>query len=219
MKTVIRKQGLIKLICGVFASLSMTVSSAALAAKPQTILVFGDSLSAGYGIKAEQAWPALLEAELQRRGKAFTVVNASLSGETTAGGRSRFPAISQKYPAQLVIIALGANDGLRGLPLKMMQDNLANIISSAQAKGSKVHLVGMQMPPNYGQQFTQAFAATYPALTQQFKTSFTPFLLAPVIQNNAMFQADQLHPTAAAQPLIMKGILNDLQKQQKWIFK
>ncbi|MGL6041742.1 MAG: arylesterase [Deefgea sp.] len=216
MKAGIRRQGLIGLICGIAACV---LSGAAIAAKPQTILVFGDSLSAGYGIKAEQAWPALLEAELKRRGKSFTVVNASLSGETTAGGRSRFPAISQKYPAQLVILALGANDGLRGLPPKVMQDNLAYIISTAQAKGSKVHLVGIQMPPNYGPQFTQAFAATYPALTHQFKTSFTPFLLAPVIQNNAMFQADQLHPTAKAQPLIMQGILNDLTKQQKWIFK
>ncbi len=216
MKTVIRGQGLMWLVSVAAACL---LSSVAVAAKSQTILVFGDSLSAGYGIKAEQAWPVLLEAELKRRGKNFTVVNASLSGETTAGGRSRFAAISQKYPAQLVIVALGANDGLRGLPPKVMQDNLAHIITTAQAAGSKVHLVGIQMPPNYGPQFTQAFAATYPALSQQFKTSFTPFLLAPVIQNNAMFQADQLHPTAKAQPLIMQGILSDLQQQQKWLFK
>ncbi|WP_239078502.1 MULTISPECIES: arylesterase [Deefgea] len=215
MKTVIRlkiRYYLISMAIICFSSVAMAKG------KPITILVFGDSLSAGYGIKAEQAWPALLEAELKRSGKAVNVVNASLSGETTAGGRSRFPAISEKYPAQLVIIALGANDGLRGLPLNMMQDNLANIISTAQAKGSKVHLVGMQMPPNYGPQFTQAFAASYLALTERFKTSFTPFLLAPVIQNNAMFQADQLHPTAAAQPLIMQGILRDLQKQQLWMF-
>jgi acyl-CoA thioesterase-1 len=215
MKALILQQGLIRLICGIAAGV---LSSAVIAAKPQTILVFGDSLSAGYGIKSEQAWPALLEAELKRQGKAISVINASLSGETTAGGRSRFPAISQKYPAQLVIFALGANDGLRGLPPKLMQENLAAMISSAQAKGSKVHLVGMQMPPNYGPQFTQAFAATYPALTQQFNTSFTPFLLAPVIQDNTMFQADQMHPTAKAQPLIMRAILKDLQKQQKWIF-
>lgn len=189
------------------------------AANPPTILVFGDSLSAGFGLKAEQAWPVLLETELKRRGKNFTVVNASLSGETSAGGRSRFAAISKKYPAQLVIIALGANDGLRGLPTQELQNNLAQIISTAQAAGAKVHLVGMQMPPNYGLPYTKAFAATYPALAKQYKTSLTPFLLAPVIANNAFFQADQLHPIASAQPLIMQGVLQDLLTQQKALFK
>ena len=189
------------------------------AANPPTILVFGDSLSAGYGIKAEQAWPVLLQTELKRRGQNFTVVNASLSGETTAGGRSRFAAIIKKYPAQLVIIALGANDGLRGLPTQAMQNNLAQMINTAQGAGSKVHLVGMQIPPNYGLTYTQAFNATYVALAKQYKTSLTPFLLAPIMTNNALFQADQLHPVAGAQPLLMQQVLQDLLKQQKSLIK
>lgn len=178
------------------------------AAEP-VILVFGDSLSAGYGIAAEQAWPKLLEKELARQGKKFRVVNASVSGETTAGGLTRFPASLKQHQPQWVILALGANDGLRGLPVESTKKNLASMVNQAQQSGAKVHLVGMQMPPNYGARYTQQFAAVFPSLAQQYKVSLSPFLLAPVIANNQYFQADQLHPTAAAQPLIMKYILKD----------
>ncbi|WP_288843154.1 arylesterase [uncultured Deefgea sp.] len=197
----------------------LIASQGVFAAKTPTILVYGDSLSAGYGLKAEQAWPRLLETELQRRGKSFQIINASVSGETTAGGLTRFAAIQNKYPAQLLILALGANDGLRGLPTQAMQDNLAKIIRSAQSKGTTVHLVGIQIPPNFGPQYTRAFTASYQKLAKEFQLSFTPFLLAPIVQNNALFQADQLHPTAPAQKLIMQGVLQDLLKQQAALFK
>jgi acyl-CoA thioesterase I len=188
---------------------SAIVMQSAVAADP-VILVFGDSLSAGYGIAADQAWPKLLEQELARKGKKFRIVNASVSGETTAGGVTRFPASLKQHRPQWVILALGANDGLRGLPIETMKQNLAKMINQAQSAGAKVHLIGMKMPPNYGTSYTEQFAAVYPALAKQYKLSLSPFLLAPVIQKNQYFQADQLHPTAAAQPLLLQYILQDL---------
>jgi acyl-CoA thioesterase-1 len=179
------------------------------AAEP-VVLVYGDSLSAGYGISIEQAWPTLLEKQLQQQDKKYRVVNASVSGETTAGGRTRFPQTLKQHHPQWVILALGANDGLRGLPISAMQSNLAAIIVQAQKSGAKVHLIGMQMPPNYGAAYTQQFSAVYANLAKQYKLSLTPFLLAPIIQQNNYFQPDQLHPTAAAQPLLLKYIRQTL---------
>jgi acyl-CoA thioesterase-1 len=193
----------------ILISIGSALAMHAVHAAEPVILVFGDSLSAGYGIAAEQAWPKLLEKELARQGKKFRVVNASVSGETTAGGLTRFPASLKQHQPQWVILALGANDGLRGLPVESTKKNLASMVNQAQQSGAKVHLVGMQMPPNYGARYTLQFAAVFPSLAQQYKVSLSPFLLAPVIANNQYFQADQLHPTAAAQPLIMKYILKD----------
>lgn len=174
------------------------------------ILVFGDSLSAGYGISASSAWPALLDKDLVARGTPWRVINASVSGETTAGGLTRFPQALKIHQAKIVVLQLGANDGLRGLPLDAMEKNLASMIKLAQASGAKVHLIGMQMPPNYGATYTQGFAAIYPRLAKRYSSSLTPFLLAPVIKNEALFQADQLHPKAEAQPLLMKMVGKDL---------
>jgi acyl-CoA thioesterase-1 len=174
------------------------------------ILVFGDSLSAGYGISASSAWPALLDKDLVARGTPWRVINASVSGETTAGGLTRFPQALKIHQAKIVVLQLGANDGLRGLPLDAMEKNLASMIKLAQASGAKVHLIGMQMPPNYGATYTQGFAAIYPRLAKRYSSSLTPFLLAPVIKNEALFQADQLHPKAEAQPLLMKMVEKDL---------
>ncbi|WP_222846718.1 arylesterase [Chitinolyticbacter meiyuanensis] len=182
---------------------------AATAADP-VLLVFGDSLSAGYGIAAKSAWPTLLEAELKRQGKPYRVVNASVSGETTAGGVTRFPQALKLHRPRLVILELGANDGLRGLPVKDAKSNLANMVKTAQKAGAKVHLVGMQMPPNYGPDYTAAFAAMYPAIAGEYKIGLTPFLLAPVITKPTLFQPDQLHPTAEAQPMLMQMIARDL---------
>lgn len=187
----------------------LSLQHAVHAAEP-VILVFGDSLSAGYGIAANQAWPSLLGQQLTQEGKKYRVVNASVSGETTAGGLTRFPATLKQHQPKWVILALGANDGLRGLPIAAMQNNLAEMIRQSQASGAKVHLIGMQMPPNYGAAYTQQFAAVYTTLAKQYRTSLTPFLLAPIIQQTNYFQADQLHPTAAAQPLLLKSILQNL---------
>ncbi|GAA5783837.1 arylesterase [Chitiniphilus shinanonensis] len=194
---------------GLLALLMVAAVPAARAADP-VLLVFGDSLSAGYGIEAKAAWPNLLGTELARQGKRYRVVNASVSGETTAGGRTRFPTALKQHSPSIVILELGANDGLRGLPVNAARDNLAAMIAAAQRAGAKVHLVGMQMPPNYGPDYTAAFAQIYPALARQYRTGLTPFLLAPVIERPTMFQNDQLHPTAEAQPLLAKMIAADL---------
>ncbi len=191
------------------AGLLLVLPIAAYAADP-VLLVFGDSLSAGYGIAARSAWPTLLESELKRQGKPYRVVNASISGETTAGGVTRFPQALKTHQPRLVIIELGANDGLRGLPVSAAKANLATMIQAAQRAGAKVHVVGMQMPPNYGPDYTTAFAAIYPALAKEYKTGLTPFLLAPVITRPTLFQRDQLHPTAEGQPLLMQMIVRDI---------
>ena len=181
------------------------------AGEARVMLVFGDSLSAGYGISARQAWPALLGEALARRGDGWQVVNASVSGETTAGGLTRLQAALAAHRPALVLIALGANDGLRGLPLAEAERNLARMFEAAKDAGARVHLVGMQLPPNYGPEYTAAFAAMYPRLAQAFATGLTPFLLAPVAARGELFQPDRLHPTAEAQPAIAEQVLRDLE--------
>ncbi len=178
----------------------LLTAPAALAAK--TILIMGDSLSAGYGIQPNQAWPALLAQRLQAQRLDYNVANLSISGETTAGGRSRLAkALTEQRPA-LLILALGANDGLRGLPLNQMRDNLQAMITAGQAAGAKVMLVGMRLPPNYGP-YADAFAETFQKLAQADKLPWQPFLLEPIISRPELFQADQLHPRAEAQPLLL----------------
>jgi len=165
----------------------------------------GDSLSAGYGIRPEQAWPSLLAKRLGEKRLDYTVANLSISGETTAGGRARLePALRQHHPA-IVIIALGANDGLRGLPLAQMQDNLKAMIQASQAGGARVLLAGMRLPPNYGP-YADEFAASFRQLARDNKTALLEFLLAPVAQLPNAFQSDNLHPTAAMQPLILDHV-------------
>ncbi|MEJ2794508.1 arylesterase [Iodobacter sp. LRB] len=192
--------------------LGFSVSMASAQAAAPLILVFGDSLSAGYGLAASAAWPALLDQDLAKQGKSWRVVNASVSGETTAGGLTRFPQILKTHQPKIVLLQLGANDGLRGLPLAEMEKNLASMIKMAKASGAKVHLIGMQMPPNYGANYTESFAAIYPRLAKQHSISLTPFLLAPVYKNIELFQTDKLHPKAEAQPLLMKMVEKDLGK-------
>lgn len=175
---------------------------ASLAAAADKILVFGDSLSAGYGIAIEQSWPSLLGERLRQEKFPLTVVNASISGETTAGGRSRLPAALRQHQPRIVILALGANDGLRGLPPQAMRANLDTMIAAAQSAGARVLLAGMQLPPNYGPDYTQRFAAVFRDLAQQRKTALLPFLLEPIALDDSAFQPDRLHPTATAQPKI-----------------
>jgi acyl-CoA thioesterase-1 len=186
------------------------------AAAAEKILVFGDSLSAGYGIAIEQSWPALLQARLAREKFPQTVVNASISGETTAGGRSRLGALLKQHQPQLVILALGSNDGLRGLPLNAMRANLDAMIDATRATGARVLLVGMQLPPNYGPDYTRSFNASFADAAKQHKTALLPFLLEPIALDDAAFQPDHLHPTAAAQRKILDHVwtaLNPLLKR------
>lgn len=183
---------------------------AAQAQAAATLLVFGDSLSAGFGIAARQGWPALLEERLRAEKFPYRVVNASVSGETTAGGRSRLPAALKQHRPAIVVLALGANDGLRGLPLAQSRDNLATMIRQARQAGARVLLVGMELPPNYGPDYTRAFAAMYRELARQEKTALLPFLLEPVALDDTAFQPDRLHPTAAAQPKILDHVWSAL---------
>ncbi|HEY5761931.1 MAG TPA: arylesterase [Rhodocyclaceae bacterium] len=165
--------------------------------------MLGDSLSAGYGIDRDQAWPALLQARL---GAEYSVVNASISGETTSGGRARLPQLLARHRPHLVIVALGANDGLRGLPLQQMRDNLDAMIRQNVQHQSRTLLVGIRMPPNYGA-YADAFARVFDELAQTRKVPLVPFLLEGFADQVAYFQADGLHPTAAAQPLILDNVV------------
>jgi len=184
------------------------LAPSAVAAK--TILVLGDSLSAGYGIRPEQAWPSLLTQRLAERRIDYTVANLSISGETTAGGRSRLAAALATHQPAVVVLALGANDGLRGLSIEQMRGNLEAMISAAQKAGARVLVAGMRLPPNYGpyaDQFVQSFAD----IAKTKKTALLPFLLEPVATRPELFQADRLHPTAEAQPLLLEHVWPKLQ--------
>ncbi len=175
-----------------------------------TVLVWGDSLSAGYGLRPHQAWPALLEKRIADAKLPHKVVNASISGETTAGGRARLPAALQLHHPSLVIIELGANDGLRGLPVPAMNDNLQAMINAGREAGAKVLLVGMRMPPNYGPDYTRRFEKTYRDLARANKLRLVPFMMEGFADKRSYFQADGIHPIADAQPLILDSIWREL---------
>lgn len=177
----------------------------------KTILIMGDSLSAAYGLKKQESWPALLSIRLHEKKLDYGMVNLSISGETTAGGRSRLDAALKNHQPAIVIIALGANDGLRGLPLIQMENNLAAMIQASQKAGARVLLAGMHLPPNYGPDYEKQFAAVYPRLAKQYKTALLPFLLEGFATERNAFQADGLHPVAAMQPRILDGLWPVLQ--------
>jgi acyl-CoA thioesterase-1 len=172
-------------------------------ASGRTILVFGDSLSAALGIRPEQGWVALLAQRVQAQGYGYQVVNASVSGETSAGGLERLPRALQLHEPAIVILELGANDGLRGLPVSAMRANLARMVELAQAAHARVLLVGIRIPPNYGPRYTEGFAAVYSELAQQYHLPLMPFLLEKVALDPTLMQADGLHPNAAAEPAVL----------------
>ncbi len=173
--------------------------------------MFGDSLSAAYGIAQARGWVALLAERLKREQQDYNVVNASISGETTAGGTARMAkALAQHKPA-VVILELGANDGLRGLPVAQMKQNLARMIEEAHKSGARVLLVGMKLPPNYGPEYTRAFESAYAELAKQYRTALVPFLLEDIAQKENFFQPDRIHPTEAAQPLMLERVWKALQ--------
>lgn len=170
------------------------------AATPRTVLVFGDSLSAAYGLSTQEGWVDLTAQRIARERPGWIVVNASISGETTTGGRERILAALKLHKPSVVVIELGANDALRGLPLKQTRRNLAYMIGASQGAGAKVLLVGMRIPPNYGAEYTEAFAQGFVDLSKRFDTQLLPFLLAPIARDAGAFQADNLHPIAKVQP-------------------
>jgi len=172
----------------------------------KTILVFGDSLSAAYGIAEKRGWVALLADRLRRERADYSVVNASISGNTSAEGLSRLPRALKLNTPAIVILELGANDALRGLPVAAMEKNLARMIRLSRGAGAKVLLVGMRMPPNYGPEYTREFAAAFAELARRHRTAFVPFLLEGVAGEPDLFQADRLHPTETAQPVLLDNV-------------
>jgi acyl-CoA thioesterase I len=179
--------------------LSLLITMPALAAEQKVLLVMGDSLSAAYNLPTSQGWVALTADRMKLSHPQWKVVNASISGETTSGGLTRLPAALKIHKPSLVIIELGANDGLQGMPVAQTRKNLLQMIQLAKANKAKVLLIGIQMPPNYGKTYTQDFAANYTDLAKQEKTALLPFLLAPIATDRKYFQPDQKHPTAAGQ--------------------
>jgi acyl-CoA thioesterase-1 len=184
----------------------MCFSQTTFAAK--NILIFGDSLSAGYGIALEQSWPSLLQNELVRTQSKFKVVNASISGETTIGGLQRIGKALQQHQPAIVIVELGSNDGLRGYNLADTEHNLDKIITQSKRSKAKVLLIGMQLPPNYGEAYETKFRELYQRLAKKHHILLLPFLLEGVTPNQ--FQPDNLHPTADAQQHIMLNVLQEL---------
>lgn len=173
------------------------------------LLVVGDSLSAEYGLTRGSGWVALLQARVAREAPAFDVVNASVSGDTTSGGRSRLPALLARHKPQVVVIELGGNDALRGLPLAMTQDNLATMARAAKAGGARVLIAGIAVPPNYGRKYGDDFLALFSSVARAEGAALVPFLLAGVADGadaDDMFQPDRIHPKAQAQPRMLDNV-------------
>lgn len=190
----------------VVALTGLTISLHAIASDERTLLVFGDSLSAGYGIDESKSWVNLLASKLTHEGLAWRVVNASVSGETTTGGLSRLPASLQASEPDLVILELGGNDGLRGLPVNILKNNLGEMIELIQLAGAKVLLAGIQIPPNYGPRYTEPFFATYSELSAEKDVPLVPFLIDGIPQQPELMQDDGIHPVAEAQSMIVDNV-------------
>jgi len=193
-----------------FAALCLGMAPSAYSA-PKKVLVVGDSLSAEYGLAAGTGWVALLGDKLKQAKLEADIVNASVSGETTSGGRTRLPALLKKHQPDIVIIELGANDGLRGLPVAAAESNLRAMVEQSHGAGAKVLLVGMRMPPNYGRDYADKFFAMFGALSREVKAPLAPFMLDGVADKTELFQPDRLHPLAKAHPIILGNIWPHLQ--------
>lgn len=196
------------------AGLAATYAGAALAA-PATVLVVGDSLSAEYGLQRGSGWVALMEKRLGAEKIDARVVNASISGDTTSGGRSRLPALLSQHKPSHVVLELGANDALRGLPLEMTQANLSAMVQAAQKAGAQVLVVGIQLPPNYGRDYGNRFAALYEKVASEHKAALVPFLLkgvADIDDAPRLFQADRIHPNEQAQERMLANVWPQLRK-------
>ena len=196
-----------RVICGWALGIGLwliAIQGAATQASP--ILVFGDSLSAGYGLRPDEGWVPLLQKRLQAQGYVTPVVNASVSGETSGGGLQRLPRALQLHTPSLVILELGANDGLRGLPVPQTQANLEKMVGLVRAAGAQVLLIGIRMPPNYGPRYTADFAHMYTDIAQRDHIPVVPFLLESVALNPNLMQADGMHPNARAAPLVLDTV-------------
>jgi acyl-CoA thioesterase I len=188
------------------------VATASAKAEAPVILVFGDSISAGYGLAhVEQGWVELLKTRLKAQGYGYQVVNASVSGETTAGGLARLPRALYLHRPKILILELGANDGLRGLPIPQMRENLTRMVEQASAAGSKTLLLGMRMPPNYGPEYTEQFRLVFSDLARDKRLPLVPFLLNNIALSEKLMQDDNLHPNALGQPVLLDNVWPSLQ--------
>jgi acyl-CoA thioesterase-1 len=208
---VVIQKRLIALLAATFLCLSAAVGTEHAIAQgddsaARKIIVVGDSLSSGYGIAAEQSWVAMLEDRLQQEGYGYTIVNASIAGDTSAGGLARLPRLLETHDPELVVIELGGNDGLRGQPVATLRDNLAKMIEHSRARGARVLLAGMQIPPNYGTTYTNALSAVYPELAERFDVALVEFLLEGVALDDELMQSDGIHPNAEGQKVVFANI-------------
>jgi acyl-CoA thioesterase-1 len=203
------------LVLGLFAGAPAAVSQPAprpatpdpaAAANAPAIVILGDSLSAGYGLRREEGWVALLERRLRAEGYGYRVVNASVSGETTGGALARLPRILQVHRPAVVVVELGGNDGLRGVPVAEMRSNLDRIVTLSKGAGARVLVAGMQIPSNYGPQYTRQFTATFGEVAKGHGTALVPFFLDRIALDEKWFQPDGIHPTAAAQPYLLDNV-------------
>src|SRR5450755_4788598 len=185
-------------------------ATATAAAPASVILVLGDSISAGYGLSADAGWVSLLQRRLASERYPYTVINASISGDTSAGGRARLDALLAQHRPSVTVIELGGNDGLRGGSIDAMRQNLDAMAATAQKQGSRVLLVGMRMPPNYGPAYVQRFDASFADIAKARKTALVPFLFEGFADNETMFQPDRIHPVQAAQPKLLDNVWREL---------
>jgi acyl-CoA thioesterase-1 len=190
---------------GALAAFALAASGSAYSA-PKTVLVVGDSLSAEYGLARGSGWVALLEQRLKAEKLDTRIVNASISGDTTSGGRSRLPGLLRQHQPDIVVLELGANDGLRGLPVASAETNLRAMITLSQQNKARVLLVGIRMPPNYGRTYTERFTGMYKEVSADLKVPLVPYILQGVDMVPANFQQDRLHPLASAHPVILNNI-------------
>ena len=186
-------------------TLAVLLASAS-ASAAQTIVVVGDSLSSGYGLTAEQSWVAMLRERLDAEAYGYDVVNASIAGDTSAGGLARLPRLLAEHTPEVVVIELGGNDGLRGQPVETLRANLAKMIELSQQRGARVLLAGMQIPPNYGPAYTHSFAAVYRELSMQYNVALVDFLLEGVALHTELMQADGIHANAAGQKIVFANV-------------
>jgi len=180
-------------------------------ASAKSLVVLGDSISAGYGIEVSQGWVTLLQKQLETHNPPYTVHNESISGDTTAGGLARINPALQRHQPDVVIIELGANDGLRGLSPALIKSNLVELVHRAQKAGANVLLLSMRIPPNYGKRYTDMFYGIYPSVAKELNVTYVPFILEDVALVNDLMQADGLHPNAKAQPVIVEKIWPQLE--------
>jgi acyl-CoA thioesterase I len=197
---------LLVLLCGIGALHAAPTKTAA-----KTVIVLGDSLSAAHNIPVEAGWVHLLEVRLNDMEPGWTVINASISGETSLSGRNRLPGLLVQYHPRIVVIELGANDGLQGLPLPSLRDNLTAMVDAAQRAGARVLLLGIEMPVNYGPQYRDGLRAVYTDLSRAKRTALVPFLLAGVALNPDLMQEDGLHPIAAGEPIVLNTVWPQLE--------